>query len=71
MLKSFCVETKGADGEWTTAFETTSNNQRLVRGAIGRECLGIRLVPLATWGSELKDNTYGSATVHIFAFEPV
>ncbi len=71
VLKSFRVETKGTDGEWTTAFETTSNNQRLVRGAISRECLGIRLVPLATWGSELKDNTYGSATVHIFAFEPV
>ena len=71
VLKSFRVETKGADGEWTTAFETTSNNQRLVRGAISRECLGVRLVPLATWGSELKENTYGSATAHIFAFEPV
>ena len=71
VLKSFRVETKGTDGEWTTAFETTSNNQRFVRGAISRECLGIRLVPLATWGSELKENTYGSATAHIFAFEPV
>ena len=71
VLKSFRVETQGADGKWTTAFETADNHQRLVRGAIGRECLGIRLVPLATWGSELKENTYGSSTAHIFAFEPV
>ena len=55
---------------WTTVFETDSNHQRLVRGAIGRECLGIRLVPLATWGSSLKENDYGSSTAHIFAFEP-
>ena len=58
-------------GEWTTAFETKENHQRFVRGKIGRECLGIRLMPLSTWGSELKENTYGSATAHIFAFEPV
>ena len=37
---------------------------------IEKECLGIRLVPLSTWGSELKAETYGSATAHIFAFEP-
>ena len=71
VLKSFRVETQGADGKWTTAFETADNHQRLVRGAIGRECLGIRLIPLSTWGSDLKENTYGSSTAHIFAFEPV
>ena len=38
---------------------------------IGRECLAIRLVPLSTWGSELKENDYGSSTAHIFAFEPL
>ena len=70
MLKHFRVDVKGTDGAWTTAFETKENHQRLVRGKIGRECLGIRLVPLSTWGSELKENTYGSATAHIFAFEP-
>ena len=82
VLKSFRVEAlfPGSDGaqegilpagfSWTTVFETDSNHQRLVRGAIGRECLGIRLVPLATWGSALKENDYGSSTAHIFAFEP-
>ena len=71
VLKSFRVEAKEADGTWTPVFETDSNHQRLVRGAIGRECLGIRLVPLATWGSALKENDYGSSTAHLFAFEPV
>jgi hypothetical protein len=71
VLKSFRIETKGADGEWTVAFETKENHQRLVRGNIGKECLGLRLVPLSTWGSELKQDTYGSETAHIFAFEPV
>jgi len=71
VLKHFRVEVKGTDGAWTVAFETAENHQRLVRGKIGRECLGIRLVPLSTWGSELKAETYGSATAHIFAFEPV
>ena len=71
VLKSFRVETKDVDGEWKTVFETNSNHQRFMRGEIGRECLGIRLVPLATWGSDLKQETYGSATAHIFAFEPV
>jgi hypothetical protein len=71
VLKAFRVEAKEADGTWTQVFETDSNHQRLVRGAIGRECLGIRLVPLATWGSALKENDYGSSTVHIFAFEPI
>ena len=70
VLKHFRVDVKGKDGTWTTAFETKDNHQRLVRGKIGRECLGIRLMPLSTWGSELKENTYGSATAHIFAFEP-
>ena len=71
VLKAFRVETRDADGTWTTAFETADNHQRLVRGAINRECLAIRLVPLATWGSALKENDYGSSTAHIFAFEPV
>ena len=71
VLKSFRVEVQGADGTWSTVFATADNHQRLIRGAIGRECLAIRLVPLSTWGSELKENDYGSSTVHIFAFEPV
>ena len=70
VLKHFRVDVKGADGAWTTAFETKENHQRLVRGRIGRECLAVRLMPLSTWGSELKAETYGSATAHIFAFEP-
>ena len=71
VLKAFRVEAKEADGSWTPVFETASNHQRLVRGAVGRECLGLRLVPLATWGSALKENDYGSSTAHVFAFEPV
>jgi hypothetical protein len=70
VLKHFRVDVKGTDGAWTTAFETKENHQRLVRGRIGRECLAVRLMPLSTWGSELKAETYGSATAHIFAFEP-
>ena len=34
------------------------------------ELWGKSVVPLATWGSELKQETYGSATAHVFAFEP-
>lgn len=71
VLKSFRVEVRDADGAWHVAYETADNHQRLVRGDIGRECLAIRLIPLSTWGSELKTETYGSATAHIFAFEPV
>ena len=71
VLKSFRIEVKTSFGGWETVFETKDNHQRLVRGKIARKCLGIRLVPLSTWGSELKENTYGSATAHIFAFEPV
>ena len=51
-------------------FASSGRTRRLVRGRIERECLAVRLVPLSTWGSELKAETYGSATVHIFAFEP-
>ena len=71
VLKSFRVEAKGADGSWTPVFETSDNHQRFLRGAVGRECLGIRLVPLATWGSALKESDYGSSTAHLFAFEPI
>ena len=71
VLKHFRIETLGADDAWTTALEVTDNHQRLVRGKIGHECRGLRLVPLSTWGGELKENTYGSSTAHIFAFEPV
>ena len=71
VLKSFRIEVKTLSGAWETVFETKDNHQRLVRGKIARKCLGIRLMPLSTWGSELKENTYGSATAHIFAFEPV
>ena len=71
VLKSFRVETQDAAGAWHVAYETADNHQRLVRGDIGRECLAIRLVPLSTWGSELKENDYGSSTAHIFAFEPI
>ena len=71
VLKSFRVETQDDEGAWRIAYETTDNHQRFVRGDIGRECLAIRLVPLSTWGSELKENDYGSSTAHIFAFEPI
>lgn len=71
VLKHFRVEAKDVGGAWKTVFETKDNHQRLVRGKICRECLGVRLVPLSTWGSELKENDYGSSTAHIFAFEPV
>ena len=71
VLKSFRIETCDAAGVWTTAFETKSNHQRLVRGAIGKEITAMRLIPLSTYFSELKENVFGSAVAHIFAFEPV
>ena len=71
VLKSFRVETQDDEGAWRIAYETSDNHRRFVRGDIGHECLAIRLVPLSTWGSELKENDYGSSTAHIFAFEPI
>ncbi len=70
-MKSFRVETQDASGVWSTAFETTENHQRLIRGEIGKEIKAMRLVPLSTYFSELKETVFDSAVAHIFAFEPV
>ena len=70
VLKSFRVEVQEASGgAWRTVYETDSNHQRLVRGAIDRDVVAVRLMPLSTWGSERLNNTYDSAVAHIFAFD--
>lgn len=71
VLKAFRVETRDAAGVWATAYETTENHQRLVRGTIGKEITAMRLIPLSTYFSELKETVFDSAVAHIFAFEPV
>ena len=70
VLKSFRVEVQETSGgAWRTVYETDSNHQRLVRGAIDRDVVAVRLMPLSTWGSERLNNTYDSAVAHIFAFD--
>ena len=70
VLKSFRVEVQETvGGAWRTVYETDSNHQRLVRGAIDRDVVAVRLMPLSTWGSERLNNTYDSAVAHIFAFD--
>ena len=61
----------GDAANWSVAYETKDNHQRLVRGAIGKEVKAMRLVPLSTYFSELKEIVFDSAVAHIFAFEPV
>ena len=71
VLRKFRVEAQTPDGVWHQVYEAKDNHRRFIRGKVDRTCLALRLVPLATWGSELKTTVYGSATAHIFAFEPV
>ncbi len=59
MVKSFRLEIE-AEGCWKTVHRATNNYQRLVRAPLGESATAVRLIPEATWGSEV---------VTIFAFE--
>lgn len=69
LLKSFDIEVVGDNGEWEIVYSEKENHQRFIKGEINRETTGIRLIPKSTYYSETLWNTYGSAQVHIFAFD--
>ncbi|MBR6694355.1 MAG: FAD-dependent oxidoreductase [Clostridia bacterium] len=69
MLKSFDIEILGDDGQWKTVYSETRNHQRMIKGEINAETTAVRLIPKTTYFSESLWTTYGSAQVHIFAFD--
>ena len=69
MLKKFRLEIPSADGGWESVYEKDNNIMRLVRDTLHVETEAIRLVPLETWASARLYHTYGSGSVHLFAFE--
>jgi len=60
MTKSYRIEGVKADGSVVVLCEETNNYQRLNKIAVEGTYKAIRLVPLATWGSEQS---------HVFAFD--
>lgn len=60
LVRGFRIETLDSSGQWNTVCEEHNNFQRLVKAPVDARCLGVRLTPLSTWGTE---------TVNIFAFE--
>lgn len=71
MLKSFRVEALDDSEKWETVYETNSNYQRFIREKLDVTTKAIRLVPLATYASEMLNATYDSAVAHIFSFDIV
>ena len=69
MLKKFRLEIPSADGGWKSVYEKDNNIMRLVRGTLNVETEAIRLVPQETWASARLYHTYGSGSIHLFAFE--
>ena len=60
LTRAFRLEGLSEAGIWTTIYETAENHQRLNAIPLSGEYLGIRLVPLATWGSP---------AFHVFSFD--
>ena len=61
LVKDFKIEILNAAGEWVVAKEISGNWQRLVKLPLAAaRAQGVRLTPLATWGS---------AEARVFAFE--
>lgn len=60
LVRNFRLETLGADGKWQSVIHCHDNFQRLVRVPLHTRTKGIRFIPETTWGSE---------SVHLFAFE--
>ena len=69
MLKSFVIQILGDDGEWKTVYTEDKNHQRMIKGNIDADTTAVRLIPKTTYFSETLWNTYGSAQVHLFAFD--
>ncbi len=69
MLRAFRIEALTEEGEWATVYETEENYQRLVNIKLDIDTVGIRLIPLSTYGNDLLPQNYGSGEAHIFNFE--
>lgn len=69
MLKSFDIEILNENGEWEIVYSEDKNHQRMITGAIDADTTAVRLIPKTTYFSESLWTTYGSAQVHIFAFD--
>ncbi len=71
MLKAFNIDVLDGDGQWKTVYQTNENYQRFLKISLDVKTTAVRIVPLATHGSDELYNTYGSASAHIFAFEVI
>ena len=60
LVKSFRLEVKDANGLWKTAWETSTNHQRLVMIPLNCDGSAVRIVPTETWGAP---------SCRLFAFE--
>lgn len=69
MLKSFDIEILNDNGEWEAVYSEDKNHQRMITGKIDADTTAVRLIPKTTYFSESLWTTYGSAQVHIFAFD--
>lgn len=69
MLRHFRIEAINGNGQWETVYEKADNYQRLVRETLDVTTRAIRFIPLATYGTDLLLETYGSAQAHVFAFD--
>ena len=62
LLKSYRLETCDQNGNWSVAFETSRNINRLMKVSFEKAVTGLRLVPTETWGAP---------GARVFAFEPL
>ena len=60
LVRAFRIDRLDAGGAWKPEAEVTDNHQRLVRVPLNCRARGLRLVPLATWGTP---------DAHVFAFD--
>lgn len=60
LVKSFRLDVKDANDVWKTAWETTTNHQRLVFIDLNCDGCAVRIVPTETWGAP---------SCRLFAFE--
>jgi hypothetical protein len=62
MVKSFKVETRDRDGNWSTVHRDDNNYQRLVNVELQQHTDALRVTPLETWGADV---------ARMFSCEPV
>ncbi len=60
LVRSFRIDRLDADGSWSEVAGISDNHQRLVRIPLDCTALGVRLVPLSTWGA---------SAARVFSFE--